>query len=188
MSNHTAKTAGIIELFDERVSQFPMQTAIVFGERQLNYEQLGKRANLLANFLKLRGRRQTLLAIYSDDSIHQITAIIATLKAGAAFVRWIRGCLSRAEVAADAGGRRISTQGCTFRVVDGVVATVATAATLTAGALKVLCLDRGGVRAAGEGDGNRWSRSAAQSQVAGAALWWSSCRTIEIMQMPPYRR
>jgi amino acid adenylation domain-containing protein len=78
---------GVIELFDENVLQFPTKTAITCGEQQLTYAELGQRANTLANFLTLHGATAgTLVAIYSDDSIHLITAILATLKAGAAFV------------------------------------------------------------------------------------------------------
>ncbi len=86
-AEQSIEQTGIIELFDENVSRFPTKTAIACGEQQLTYAELGQQANTLANYLMLHGAGAgTLVAIYSDDSIHLITAIIATLKAGAAFV------------------------------------------------------------------------------------------------------
>ena len=86
-AEQSIEQAGIIELFDENVLQFPTKTAIACGEQQLTYAELGRRANTLANFLTLNGAAAgTLIAVYSDDSINLLTAIIATLKAGAAFV------------------------------------------------------------------------------------------------------
>ncbi len=86
-AEQSIEQAGIIELFDQNVSQFPTKTAIACGEQQLTYAELGQRANILANFLTSQGAGAgTLVAIYSDDSINVITAIIATLKAGAAYV------------------------------------------------------------------------------------------------------
>ena len=86
-AEQSIELAGIIELFDKNVLQFPTKTAITCGEQQLTYAELGQRANRLANFLMSHGAKAgTLVAVYSDDSINLITAIIATLKAGAAFV------------------------------------------------------------------------------------------------------
>ncbi|HEU4508572.1 MAG TPA: amino acid adenylation domain-containing protein [Pyrinomonadaceae bacterium] len=79
--------ASVIELFDKNVAQFPTKTAITCGEQQLTYSELAQRANRLANFLISHGATAgTLVAVYSDDSINLITAILATLKAGATFV------------------------------------------------------------------------------------------------------
>jgi amino acid adenylation domain-containing protein len=86
-AEQSIEQAGIIELFDQNVLQFPTKTAIACGEQQLTYAELGQRANTLANFLMSHGAAAgTLVAVYTDDSINQLTAIIATVKAGAAFV------------------------------------------------------------------------------------------------------
>jgi amino acid adenylation domain-containing protein len=75
------------ELFEQRVSETPGATAVVCGSRQLTYLELNQKANQLANYLrKLGAGPDVLVGICMHRSVEMIVAILASLKAGAAYV------------------------------------------------------------------------------------------------------
>ena len=75
------------ELFEARVAEAPEQVAVQFGDEQVTYDQLNKRANQLARILIARGATdQGYVAIALDRSIDMIVSILATLKVGGAYV------------------------------------------------------------------------------------------------------
>jgi len=68
---HKHKTGGIIELLTSECRSFPCRRDCLRRE-QLTYEQLGNGPTCWRTSEAARGRLNTLVAIYSADSIHQI--------------------------------------------------------------------------------------------------------------------
>lgn len=78
---------SVVLLFEEQVAKTPDALAVLFEEKHLSYLELNKRANQLANYLKIRGvKAQMLVPICVDRSFEMIVGILGILKTGAAFV------------------------------------------------------------------------------------------------------
>ncbi|MCP5046485.1 MAG: amino acid adenylation domain-containing protein [bacterium] len=74
-------------LFEEHARQAPGTIAAVFGERQLTYGELDKRANRLAAVLISKGSpRIAIVGLMVERSIEMVTGIIGILKTGAAYL------------------------------------------------------------------------------------------------------
>ncbi|HMC27505.1 MAG TPA: amino acid adenylation domain-containing protein, partial [Verrucomicrobiae bacterium] len=74
-------------LFEEQVKQNPNAIAIRFAGQELSYSALNSRSNQLAHCLSRRGiGPESLVAIHADRSIEFAVAILAVLKAGAAYL------------------------------------------------------------------------------------------------------
>ncbi|HEX7721553.1 MAG TPA: amino acid adenylation domain-containing protein [Pyrinomonadaceae bacterium] len=74
-------------LFEHQVSIRPDATAIVCENQQLTFRELNARANQLAGHLQTLGiSRESIVGICIDRSVEMAVAIIATLKAGAAYL------------------------------------------------------------------------------------------------------
>lgn len=78
----------IVQLFEEQVNSTPSQTAVVFGERSLTYEQLNVKANKLANYLRNECgvKPDDLVGIMLDRSENMIVSLLGILKSGGAYV------------------------------------------------------------------------------------------------------
>lgn len=77
----------IFDLFEEQVVKTPHHIAAVYGDQRLTYQQLNEQANQLAHYLRSRGvKKESLVAVYLERSLEMLVAILAILKAGAAFV------------------------------------------------------------------------------------------------------
>ncbi|MCG8313833.1 MAG: amino acid adenylation domain-containing protein, partial [Pseudomonadales bacterium] len=75
------------ELFEEQVNANPDKVALVAGDIQITYDALNRKANKLARILIAKGAQdQGFVAIALDRSVDMIVSILATLKAGAAYV------------------------------------------------------------------------------------------------------
>ncbi|MBK2124668.1 AMP-binding protein, partial [Fangia hongkongensis] len=82
------------QLFEAQVAKTPDAVAVVFNDKQLTYDELNKRSNQLANHIRstyLVAKRDALMPdalipLCLERSIDLVVAIIATLKAGAAYV------------------------------------------------------------------------------------------------------
>ena len=75
------------ELFEGNVDQRPEALALICGGESLSYRELDIRANRLAHLLRLHGAGPgKFIGIYLERSVHPIVAILACLKAGAAYV------------------------------------------------------------------------------------------------------
>ncbi len=80
-------TNNIIELFEGRVTEMPTAIALIFGDEEMTYEELNGRANQLAHHLSDKGVKSgQLVAVCIDRSTEMIIAILAILKAGAAYL------------------------------------------------------------------------------------------------------
>jgi amino acid adenylation domain-containing protein len=75
------------EIFEQRVAEAPDRPAVSYEGETLSYGELNRRANRLAHFLRARdvGPGQ-LVGLCLDRSLDTVTAILAVLKAGAAYV------------------------------------------------------------------------------------------------------
>jgi amino acid adenylation domain-containing protein len=77
----------IHELFEAQAERTPDAIAITSEKQSLTYAQLNVRANQLAHFLRKRGAGpEVLVAMYMDRSLDMVVAILAIVKAGAAYV------------------------------------------------------------------------------------------------------
>ena len=73
--------------FEEQVKKSPTLLAVSCGSNSLTYDQLNKKANLLAHYLiQLGVTRNTLVGISISRSIEFIVAILGVLKAGGTYV------------------------------------------------------------------------------------------------------
>jgi amino acid adenylation domain-containing protein len=74
-------------LFEQRVAERPQAVALTLGADSLTYGELNARANRLAVHLRGRGvAADVLVGIHLDRSFELIVAILATLKAGGAYL------------------------------------------------------------------------------------------------------
>ncbi len=74
-------------LFEECALNYPDAQALISGEGRLSYRELDMRANQLAAFLDVQGvTAGKYVRIFLYRSIDLITAILAVLKCGAAYV------------------------------------------------------------------------------------------------------
>jgi amino acid adenylation domain-containing protein len=77
----------IHELFEEQVERTPESVAIRFGDQQLTYRVLNRRANQLARFLtKLGVGPETLVGVCVERSLELVVGLLGILKAGGAYV------------------------------------------------------------------------------------------------------
>ncbi len=78
---------SVCSIFEDQVLQGPERDAVVYRDRRLSYAELNRRANQLAHYLiRQKAGPGTIIGIYMDRSIEMITAILAVLKSGAAYV------------------------------------------------------------------------------------------------------
>ncbi|MFE3906020.1 amino acid adenylation domain-containing protein, partial [Streptomyces sp. NPDC059153] len=79
--------SGITTLFEQQVRENPAALAVVSGEVTLTYGELNARANQLAHALIARGvGPEQLVALALPRSAELVVAVLAVLKAGAAYV------------------------------------------------------------------------------------------------------
>ncbi|MEU6339689.1 non-ribosomal peptide synthase/polyketide synthase [Streptomyces sp. NPDC046977] len=75
------------ELFQSQVARTPDATAVVFGDTRLTYAELNARANRLARLLVTRRvGPEDRVAVLMDRSADLVAALLAVVKAGAAYV------------------------------------------------------------------------------------------------------
>ncbi|MFI7538999.1 amino acid adenylation domain-containing protein [Streptosporangium sp. NPDC049376] len=75
------------ELFEECAAANADRTALVFGDRALTFAELDARANRLAHLLRARGAGpETLVGLAGSRSEWTVVALLAVLKAGAAYL------------------------------------------------------------------------------------------------------
>ncbi|TMC08483.1 MAG: amino acid adenylation domain-containing protein [Chloroflexi bacterium] len=109
---HTAETRTTVELFEEQARRRPDAVAVTSGDERLTYGDLNRRANRLAHHLRSLGAGpEDRVAICLDRSPDLVTAILGTLKAGAAYVPLDPAYPAErlAHVQADAGARLLLT-------------------------------------------------------------------------------
>ncbi|WP_162624772.1 non-ribosomal peptide synthase/polyketide synthase [Streptomyces cadmiisoli] len=79
--------ATLAELFEAQVARMQGATAVEFDDAELSYAELNARANRLARILVSHGvRPEDRVAVMMDRSADLVVALLATVKAGAAYV------------------------------------------------------------------------------------------------------
>lgn len=79
--------ASIHRLFEEQAARTPAAVAVVFGNAQLGYDELNRRANRIARRLqKLGVSRDIPVGVCLDRSLEMVTALLGVLKAGGGYV------------------------------------------------------------------------------------------------------
>ncbi|MCP4150943.1 MAG: amino acid adenylation domain-containing protein [bacterium] len=77
----------IHELFYAQVEKTPDNTAVMHGDRELTYRQLNRLSNQFARLLRAKGVKPgVMVGILTDNSIELLTAMLAVLKAGGAYI------------------------------------------------------------------------------------------------------
>jgi amino acid adenylation domain-containing protein len=77
----------IHQLFEAQTAARPDAVAVVFEDQQLTYDQLNCRANQLAHHLRALGvKPDALVAICVERGVAMVVAMLATLKAGGAYL------------------------------------------------------------------------------------------------------
>jgi amino acid adenylation domain-containing protein/FkbM family methyltransferase len=77
----------IHQLFEEQVERNPNAIAVVFGDRQLTYQQLNTRANQLAHYLRSLGvGADVLVGLCVERSLEMVVGLLGILKAGGAYL------------------------------------------------------------------------------------------------------
>jgi amino acid adenylation domain-containing protein len=83
----SAPAVSVHELFEAQVRREPTRTAIESSGQSLSYADLNRRANQLARALEKRGAGpEQIVAISMEASPEAVIAVLAVLKAGAAFL------------------------------------------------------------------------------------------------------
>lgn len=78
---------NLVQLFEAQAAASSHATAVVFEDQALSYAELNERANQLAHLLRARGvGPETIVGICLERSPEMIVALLATLKAGAAYL------------------------------------------------------------------------------------------------------
>ena len=85
---HQQQEQTLVQLFERSVRQFPTHVALNFGDEAWTYQQLDHKANQLAHFIRqqIDVKADTLIALLLPRSLDTVLAILAVLKAGAAYV------------------------------------------------------------------------------------------------------
>ncbi len=79
--------APITELIERTAARDPGAVAVAFGDERLSYAELNARANRLARYLRSRGvDRERLVGVHLERSAEMVVALLATLKAGGAYL------------------------------------------------------------------------------------------------------
>ena len=78
----------IVELFEEQVKKHSNEIAISFENETLTYNELNKKVNQLAHFLKLNYQIKNgdIVGLFIDKSLEMIIGMLAILKSGACFL------------------------------------------------------------------------------------------------------
>jgi amino acid adenylation domain-containing protein len=77
----------IHQRFEQIAHTTPDKTALVFNQQTLSYAQLNQRANQLAHYLRAQGiKEESRIGVSAKRSAELIIALLAVLKAGAAYI------------------------------------------------------------------------------------------------------
>ncbi|WP_394543881.1 non-ribosomal peptide synthase/polyketide synthase [Azorhizophilus paspali] len=78
---------GVHQLIEEQVARTPEAVALVFGEQEMSYRELNRRANRLAyRLIELGVGPDVLVGIAVERGVEMVVGLLAILKAGGAYV------------------------------------------------------------------------------------------------------
>lgn len=78
---------GVADLFEEQAARIPAALAVEYQDQELTYEELNRRANRLAHYLRNLGvKPDTRVCICIERCLEMVVGLLAVLKAGGACV------------------------------------------------------------------------------------------------------
>ncbi len=78
---------GLHQLFEQRAAEEPERVAVVYGDEEITYGELDRRATEAAHRLRAAGvERDVLVGLYLDRSPEMVVALLGVLKAGGGYV------------------------------------------------------------------------------------------------------
>ena len=81
------KELPLIQLFEKNVKENPARTAIVFQDKEMSYEELNNKANIVADILINKGiKRNDIVGIMLNRSFETLVSVFGTLKSGAGYM------------------------------------------------------------------------------------------------------
>jgi non-ribosomal peptide synthetase component F len=81
------RDASIHRLFEEQVRRTPAALAVIYEQERVSYEELNKRANRMAHYLRSLGvGPEALVALLLERSVEMVVAVLGILKAGGAYL------------------------------------------------------------------------------------------------------
>ncbi len=84
---YEGKDLCLHELIEAQVERTPAALAMVYEQERLSYRELNARANQLAHYLQKQGiGPESLVGVLMERSVELVVALLAVLKAGAAYV------------------------------------------------------------------------------------------------------
>ncbi|MDE9499016.1 amino acid adenylation domain-containing protein [Xenorhabdus bovienii] len=85
--DHSQRGRCFHEMFEMQAKQNPNNTAIVFGDSAMSYQELNARSNQLAHYLIEQGvKPETLVGLCMPRSLQAVVALLGILKAGGAYM------------------------------------------------------------------------------------------------------
>ncbi|NER13681.1 amino acid adenylation domain-containing protein [Leptobacterium flavescens] len=82
-----AKNKGIHHYIEEQAKKHPQKTALVFGDKEISYEELNKKADTIAFSLMKKGvKRKDIIGLCIERSAEMVLGLLGILKAGAAYL------------------------------------------------------------------------------------------------------
>ena len=86
-TQHEYPNCCLQELIEAQVIQTPNDTAVIFEDFQMTYDELNQRANRVAHYLRKAGvGPDALVGIFLNRSIDMMVVLLGVLKAGGAYV------------------------------------------------------------------------------------------------------
>ncbi|MDU1412334.1 MAG: amino acid adenylation domain-containing protein [Clostridium sp.] len=81
------KNRTIHAVFEDMVTKYPNNNALVFKKKILTYKEVNEKANSLAHILREKGiGRGSFVSIMVDRSLEMVISVLAVLKAGGAYI------------------------------------------------------------------------------------------------------
>lgn len=75
------------QIFEEMVRKYPDRTAVVCEDKAITYDELNKKANQLAGYLRKNGvKSDTIVGFVTDITIEMIVGILGIIKAGGCYL------------------------------------------------------------------------------------------------------
>jgi amino acid adenylation domain-containing protein len=84
---HYPQEVCLHQLFEAQVERTPLATALICGEQRVSYEELNRRSNQLAHYLRGVGvGPESLVGVCVERTVEMVVALLGVLKAGGAYV------------------------------------------------------------------------------------------------------
>lgn len=80
------KEVLVTDIFDRIVRKYPNKVAVVYEEKEITYNELDKKSNIIANYISKKGIINQTIGILSEKNIECVEIILGIIKSGNAYV------------------------------------------------------------------------------------------------------